>query len=145
MDANYNSNHPAIQVDIPADAEKVELGTVFSGHGQVSPGNCGEFCELQNWFSINGVSKLVSYPDAGSERGCMYTAEQGTVPNQYGTWWYGRDGWCPGREVPMELRDISAEVQPGALNTFGYEAYYNGGDHPGGANIVLSAWLIVSK
>ena len=32
---------------------------------------------------------------------------EGTIPNQYGTWGYGRDGWCPGLDVDLNVSDIT--------------------------------------
>ena len=67
----------------------------------------------------------------------------GTVPNQYGTWWYGRNGWCPGREVGVQRRDVTGYAVPGATVEVSYDATYRGADFTGGsANIVAESWLV---
>ena len=77
---------------------------------------------------------------------CPLQVDEGAVPNQYGTWWYGRDGWCPGKEVPMQVLDITDQVVLGSLNTFDYEGYHDGAAHPGNdANIVMNSWLVIER
>ena len=146
FDANYNTNHPPKTISIPAGVTRVELTTVLSGHGGASPGNCAEFCDVEHHFIVNGHDNVRDFPDAGNYNGCMQMVNQGTVPNQYGTWWYGRGGWCPGKEVPMVITDITSQVTPGADNTFEYNAFYDGQPYPGsGANIDLTSWLVLYK
>ena len=97
----YNENHQAIAFNIPEDAKKVEFTTYITGHGWGGDsGNCAEFCNTIHKFTINGgVGNFQkSHPTAGSGNYCMQpsTIAQGVIPNQYGTWGYGRQGWCPG-------------------------------------------------
>lgn len=146
FDASYNANHAPQSVAIPVDAAKVELATVISGHGQVSPGNCAEFCDTTHNFIVNGTTNTRSFPEAGSGYDCQDKVAEGTVPNQYGTWWYGRSGWCPGKEVPMVTFDLSSQLTPGSTETLSYEAWRNGETYPGGgAWIDLSAWLVIYR
>lgn len=146
FDTNYNANHPDQQVSIPADAAKVELATVVSGHGQVSPGNCAEFCDTTHTFTINGHENTRSFPEAGRGYDCQDKAAEGTVPNQYGTWWYGRSGWCPGKEVPMVNLDVTSQVTAGQSETISYEGLRNGAAYTtGGAWIDLSAWMVIYR
>lgn len=144
----YNERDPLL-LSVPADAAKVELAVVFSGHGQVSDGsggNCAEFCDFDHHFGVNGTDNELSFSEAGSTYGCMEQTGDGTVPNQYGTWWYGRNGWCPGKEVPVRLFDITSQVSLGAENTFTYAAYKEGEAYNnGGANLLLSSWLVISR
>ncbi len=145
FDENYNDGFEPIEVDIPDDAAKVELATIISGHGMQSPGNCAEFCITTHHFFVNGEENEIELSDAGSQYGCLDKVDRGTVPNQYGTWWYGRSGWCPGWEVPMEITDVTDQVDLGATNTFEYEGYRNGSPYAGSATIRLRSWLVVSK
>jgi hypothetical protein len=146
FDATYSDRYDPITIAIPADAAKVELATVISGHGMADPGNCAEFCDTSHTFSVNGHANVTSFPDAGTASHCMDLVADGTVPNQYGTWWYGRSGWCPGKEVPLVMTDITDQVTPGADAVFAYEAAYAGAPYPaGGAYIELSSWVVVSK
>lgn len=144
--ATYNDRDPIV-VNIPADAQKVELAIVFSGHGQVdSPENCAEFCNFDHHFGVNGTDNQLEFPEAGSGYGCMEQVNIGTVPNQYGTWWYGRNGWCPGLEVPVRTLDVTAQINLGADNSFTYAAYKEGAPYDnGGANLLLTSWVVVSK
>lgn len=146
FNATYNDTYDATQVAIPADAVKVELATVITGHGMASPGNCAEFCNTTHHFTVNGTENMLDFnPWINIQTGCMDQVDQGTVPNQYGTWWYGRSGWCPGKEVPMVMTDITAQVTPGQDATIAYHGYYLGSDYPGSASIHMTSWLVVSK
>ena len=140
----YNDRFDEIEVEIPATAERVEIASVISGHGQVSPGTCAEFCVTTHHFWVNGDENVLSLDDAGSGYGCMEQVAEGTVPNQYGTWWYGRSNWCPGKEVELDTTDITAQVTAGETAVFDYEGYYQGSPYTtGGANIVMSSWVVV--
>ncbi len=146
FDADYNDAYKPIDVDIPATATKVELATVISGHGQVSPGTCAEFCPTEHHFYVNGTDNVQVLDNAGTDSGCMDMVEQGVVPNQYGTWWYGRSGWCPGWLVPMVVTDVTDQVTPGTTATFDYEGFRDGQPYEsGGANIVMSSFVVVHE
>jgi len=140
----YNDRFEEVEVEIPATAERVEIASVISGHGQVSPGTCAEFCVTTHHFWVNGDENVLSLDDAGSGYGCMEQVAEGTVPNQYGTWWYGRSNWCPGKEVELDTTDITSQVTAGETATFDYEGFYLGSPYTtGGANIVMSSWVVV--
>ncbi|MBI5499808.1 MAG: hypothetical protein HY907_06170 [Deltaproteobacteria bacterium] len=146
LTADYDTAHPAITLPVPADAAKVEIATVLSGHGMADLGNCAEFCNVNHHYLVNGTDNVRSFPQAGTDDDCMQQTGQGTVPNQYGTWWYGRSGWCPGREVPIVSLDVTDQVVLGADNTFEYRADYGGAPYTGsGANIDLTSWLVISR
>lgn len=141
---DYNDRYEPTVLTLPAGAERVELATVISGHGMHEPGNCAEFCNTTHHFFVNGEENIIQHPEAGTDEGCMDQVAQGTVPNQYGTWWFGRNGWCPGLEVPMIVTDITSQVELGAENTFDYEGYFRGSPYPsGGPNIVMRSWVVV--
>lgn len=145
FDLDYNDAYDPIDVFIPATAVKVELATMITGHGMSNPGNCAEFCNTTHHFYVNGTENMLDFPWVGNNYGCMEQVAEGTVPNQYGTWWYGRAGWCPGKEVQMTMTDITSQVTLGDDNTFDYEGFYNGEPHPGGPSIVMSSWVVVSE
>ena len=77
--------------------------------------------------------------------GCVAEIENGTVPNQGGTWWFGRGGWCPGQQVDADVFDVTDAVSPGSTVTVGYQAMLNGSSNipDGSGNIVLSSYLVV--
>ena len=145
FDENYNDLHDSVVVPIPASAKRVEIASAITGHGMSMPGNCAEFCNTKHHFLVNGDDFTRDFPIAGSMFGCRDQTREGTVPNQYGTWWYGRSGWCPGKEVPMVTTDVTASVTPGEDATVELEAYWNGAPYSGDnwRFIQHSSWLVV--
>ncbi len=141
---DYNDRYEPIAVEIPGDAARVELAVVISGHGMAEPGNCAEFCATTHHFEVNGEENVVQFPSIGNDDGCLEQVDRGTVPNQYGTWWFGRSGWCPGLEVPVTTIDITGQVDLGAENTFEYQGFFRGEPYPaGGARIDIRSWVVV--
>ncbi len=146
FNATYNDTYDATQIAIPADAVKVELATVITGHGMESPGNCAEFCNTTHHFTVNATENTLDFnPWVNIQTGCMGQVDQGTVPNQYGTWWFGRSGWCPGKEVQLVMTDITNQVTLGQDATIAYHGYYLGSDYTGSASIRMASWLVISK
>ena len=86
-----------------------------------------------------------NYTEAGTSQGCERDIADGVVPNQAGTWWFGRGGWCPGKRVKPWIEDITGDVTPGAEATFTYQATLNGSSDLTGAagNILLNTWAVV--
>ena len=125
---DYSENRPPQVFTIPPNATKVEFVSYITGHGWGSAGcfNCCEFCNSRHIFSINGgvYEFNQSFPDASSSTHCMQpeTILQGVVPNQYGTWGYGRAGWCPGMDVDPYVMDITDYISPGEENILEYDA-----------------------
>ncbi len=147
FNADYNPGHPPVDVEIPADAEKVELVVITTGHG-MEDGNCAEFCDHSHEFTVGGATYLQEFPAVGDDAGCADTSGSGTVPNQWGTWWYGRGGWCPGRRVDPWVVDITGDVTPGSTETLVYRALYSGAEITNDANrgsIELRSWVVVSR
>lgn len=145
---NYNESYQELSVDIPAEAAKVELVTVTTGHGMASPGNCAEFCDIHHEWTINGASEPIVYdqPWVGDNYGCETQVDDQTVPNQYGTWWYGRGGWCPGKHVDPVSTDITDMVTPGQAMTVHYQNTYNGSEYSGDnwSHTVMTSWIVIS-
>lgn len=133
--------------DVPADAKKVELATIISQHGSDGE-NCGEFCNIEHHFTTNGKTAdevVIDFPEADGTYQCQADTAIGTVPNQYGTWWYGRGGWCPGKEVPTVMSDITSQVTLGGENTMVYTRTRHGSTYNGGANVRMNTWVVVSR
>eukprot|EP00656_Telonema_subtile_P016718 TRINITY_DN18855_c0_g1_i1.p1 TRINITY_DN18855_c0_g1~~TRINITY_DN18855_c0_g1_i1.p1 ORF type:complete len:590 (+),score=142.77 TRINITY_DN18855_c0_g1_i1:312-2081(+) len=107
-------------------ASKVTLAAYITGHGSDQHG-CGEFCATQHVFALNGHSfvKNNSLPQTNQALGCTEFVAEGVVPNEYGTWLYGRDGWCNGLPVPLWSVDVSSASSAGG-NTLEYHALWNG-------------------
>ena len=125
---DYASNRPPIIFTVPEDASKVEFVSFMTGHGWGSAGcyNCAEFCNSRHNFMINGGTGQFSksHPEASDNNYCMEleTIPQGVIPNQYGTWGYGRAGWCPGMDVAPYIVDITSYVSIGDENVIDYDA-----------------------
>ena len=149
---DYNKNFMPIQVPIPANATRVQLMAFISGHGfGQDRANCAEFCDHEHHFKVNGTDYLKDFPEASTEDGCINHIEDGTIPNQYGTWPFGRGGWCPGLEVHPFVADVTDKVTPGQVATIDYSATFMGAPYvpvPAnnggfGALIRLQSWLVV--
>ncbi|MCC6523186.1 MAG: hypothetical protein IT373_11035 [Polyangiaceae bacterium] len=141
----YDALHPSKDVAIPADAKRVELWALVTGHGGATQ-NCAEFCAHQHDFTVNGTTYTKSHPDVSQNDGCMPEMDRGMVPNQAGTWWFGRGGWCPGQQVEPFVADVTADVTPGASAHLTYTATLNGQIPPNGAgNIFLASYLVVYR
>ena len=126
---DYEENRPAQVFSVPSNATKVEFVSYISGHGWGSAGcfNCCEFCNSRHVFSINGgvYEFNQSFPNASSNTHCMdpeTIQTTGVIPNQYGTWGYGRAGWCPGRDVKPYIMDITEHIIAGDDNVIDYNA-----------------------
>ena len=48
------------------------------------------------------------------------------TPNQYGTWRFGRAGWCPGGAVTPAVLDVTRHVTPGLEAVVEYRALLRG-------------------
>ena len=68
------------------------------------------------------------------------------TPNQAGTWWFGRGGWCPGQQVNPFVVDVTALATPGETLHLAYRALLAGTTPPDDAGeIRLTSRLVVSK
>lgn len=146
FNAAYNTTHLPVDVPIPADAVRVELYAIVTGHG-AGAAQCAEFCNHQHEVTVNGtVLPIHAFPEAGTEDKCMPEMENGMVPNQGGTWWFGRGGWCPGQQVTPWVEDITAHVTPGETATLSYRGLRNGNDPlDNSGDINLTSYLVVYR
>ena len=143
FNSTYNDRE-AIDVEIDSNVQKVELVVITTGHGMDSQ-NCAEFCDHSHHFTVGGQTYDQTFPAVNSDTGCQDTVHLGTVPNQGGTWWFGRGGWCPGREVEPFVVDVTGDVVPGAVESFSYSAKLNGNDSiiDNAGNIELRSWAVM--
>ena len=70
------------------------------------------------------------------------------VANQFGSWPFGRAGWCPGQDVKIWRHDITDLVVDGE-NTIGHRGLLNGTDYTPTVTgdgympeIVMSSWVV---
>ena len=122
----YNTKFEEITLDIPANAKKVFISAYITGHGNGSEQeNCAEFCKFESIFNVNGTDFEIDFDNAGTDRGCFDLVNEGVVPNQSGSWPFGRAGWCPGQDVKLINIDITDNVITGT-NTFAYKGFLDG-------------------
>jgi hypothetical protein len=153
---SYNEGREPLTFTVPEGATRVELVALITGHGYgVEVENCAEFCDHEHEFTVNELATYTrDHPEAGQTYGCMDRTGEGVVPNQYGTWWYGRGGWCPGYQVDPWVVDITGDVTLDGENTISYRGLFEGEDYvpeaSGGssgfaANIYMDSWLVFSR
>ncbi len=151
FDETYNERQAPVRFTPPEGTTRVELVTLITGHGfGAESSNCAEFCNHTHHFALDGAEPIVkTHEEASDTRGCARRVNEGVVPNQYGTWPFGRAGWCPGHDVPAWSRPLPARL--GAENVLTYEAglageipYVPEVTMPDGyrAEVALSAWLV---
>jgi hypothetical protein len=141
--ATYNEGRTPFAFTPPADARKVELVVIVSGHGQTEGDNCAEWCNHEHTFTVNGTARHdVSFPgEAGRPLGCAERAAEGVVPGQWGNWAPSRAAWCPGFPVAARRFDITSEVRLGEPNELTYRGSFMGGE-PRGGTIDLSTYVV---
>jgi hypothetical protein len=82
--------------------------------------------------------------------GCAKEMQNGALTNQFGTWPYGRAGWCAGQDVKPWTYDITQWVDViGNQNSLQYQGLYNGQNYEpqneqSGANqdIHANIWVV---
>jgi len=142
----YNKQYNPILFSVPDGVVKVELVAVITGHGSDS-NNCGEFCVSSHHFIVNGHPHVLTFSDAGTPFGCANRAAEGAVPNEHGTWLYGRGGWCDGLQVSPWVVDVTNELQSGT-NSVNYFGWYDGHDPDptsGFSEILMHSYLAFWK
>ena len=155
FNAEYNTRYAPMEVEIPADATRVVLYATITGHGWgAEVENCAEFCNHTHHFTVNGTEYVKDHPQAQRNQGCIEQIEVGTVPNQFGTWPYGRAGWCPGKQVDPWIADVTASITPGTTAELSYRGLFRGADYmpmPSnsgqgfGANITMTSHLVIYR
>ncbi|MDP6944628.1 MAG: peptide-N-glycosidase F-related protein [Myxococcota bacterium] len=139
----YSDKYEPMDIQIPETALKVELWAIITGHGMATY-NCAEFCDHRHTFTVNGEYFQKGHPEVNSTQGCMGQIENGMVPNQGGTWWFGRGGWCPGQQVDPWTADVTEVVVPGETTTISYQGTLGSLTPPDAAgNIRMVSYLIV--
>ncbi|CAL8248696.1 unnamed protein product [Lota lota] len=146
FDKNYNTGRQPIEIPVPDSTKKVLLYAVITAHGS-DDHSCGEFCITSHTFPINGINNSLVFGDAGSPLGCTMRVKEGAVPNEYGTWLYGRGGWCDGLQVQPWITDVTGQLDlSGQLsNRVLYYGLFEGRDpnptkDPG--YIIMSSFLV---
>ena len=81
------------------------------------------------------------FDEARSYLGCADQVAEGALPNQFGTWYLGRGGWCPGMDVKPVVFDVSADLVSGE-NTVSYSAGLNGDDPDNHGSIWMDSYIV---
>lgn len=146
FNAEYNAREPFVFTP-PADATKVELVVILSGHGQTEGDNCAEWCDHRHQFTVNDVALTPIRHDGrvGTLRGCAEAARQGVSPGQFGNWAPERAFWCPGLPVEPIHIDLTEHVELGAENQLTYRATLGADIEPRGGDIALSTYIVYSR
>ncbi|XP_038566528.1 uncharacterized protein si:dkey-256h2.1 [Micropterus salmoides] len=150
FDKNYNKRFEPIKFLVPVSTKKVELYAVITAHGS-DENSCGEFCVTSHHFLFNAVfNNTLIFDSAGSPLGCTLRVKEGAVPNEHGTWLYGRGGWCDGLQVNPWRTDITKQLNMSMSesNTVVYFGLFKGQDpnpskEPG--YIIMSSFLVFYK
>ena len=149
---DYNENRTInVTVPVPSQTKRVIIVAIISGHG-----GC-EFVPTSHSFLVNGQSfntTTVAYDRfmlAGSAEGCTKQVKYGSIPNEHGTWYYGRNGWCDGQDIPPLEWDVTKALAGGDVTAMpkifqiSYKAlsYAVGGGLPSeggcGGHIIMNA------
>ncbi len=138
----YNDAQELKEVTVPADVKRVEFVAHITGHGMSGAMNCSEFCAHNHRIQVGqGPVHEKDHSVADARRGCQMAVNEGVVPNQFGTWPFGRAGWCPGQEVRPWRIDLTDELIPGSTQTLRYWSDVRG--QPGtGGRIRMVSWLV---
>eukprot|EP00066_Takifugu_rubripes_P014169 XP_011603435.1 PREDICTED: uncharacterized protein LOC101063950 [Takifugu rubripes] len=148
FDKNYNSRYEPVKFFVPAPTRKVELYAVITAHGS-DDHNCGEFCVTSHHFLLNAAfNNSLTFDSAGTPLGCTTWVKEGAVPNEHGTWLYGRGGWCDGLQVDPWRVDVTKQLNTSGSNSIIYFGLFEGHDpspskDPG--YIIMSSFLVFYK
>ena len=102
-----------VSFTIPEDATRVVAHLTTTGHSFGNTYNCAEFCEMRHDMLFNG--------DVFSTNPWRGDCDVNPVSPQYGTWEYGRNGWCPGAVSVGDKIDVTDSVNIGGENTFDFD------------------------
>ena len=155
FDGTYNNESRHVrQLDftVPQWATKVEIVATITGHGfNQDTANCAEFCDHEHHYTLGGNQAMESHPLVNDNEGCEKEVSNGVVANQFGSWPFGRAGWCAGQDVEQWRYDITDWVDQGLNNTnqLVYRGYFNGQEYVpsdgignGGRNIRAAIWVV---
>lgn len=135
-------------VAIPAEATRIELYALISGHGQTASDNCAEWCDHRHQVAVDGTPVTTfdhaaqSAPAIGEPRGCAQQADRGVIPGQWGNWAQQRAYWCPGLPVEWQARDLTPHLTAGQDHLFALTGTLGPTTPPRGGDIALTSYLV---
>jgi len=145
-ESNYKRQHNFTTL---ASYENVKIVATITGHGfNQDQANCAEFCDHEHHYYLNGFHAYEWHPIVHDNRGCENEVDRGVTANQFGSWPYGRAGWCAGQDVKQWTHDISDWVDNSSTNNLVYKGLYNGQEYVpqdtsgGSREIRANVWLV---
>jgi len=155
FDGTYNNEsryNRQLNFTVPSYATSVEIVATITGHGfNKDTANCAEFCDHQHYYTMGQHQTYEWHPIVYNNEGCENEVRNGVVANQFGSWPFGRAGWCAGQDVKQWTYDITDWVDNSTNNTnhLVYRGYYNGAEYVpsdgignGGRNIRAVVWVV---
>ena len=131
------------------DYYSVKIVGTITGHGfNQDQANCAEFCDHEHHYYLNGNTAYEWHPIVYDSQGCEKEVDDGVVANQYGSWPFGRAGWCAGQDVKQWVYDITDWVDNSSTNNLRYKGLFNGQEYVpqdtngGGREIRANIWLV---
>ena len=155
FDGTYNNEsryNRQLNFTTPSWATKVEIVATITGHGfGKDNANCAEFCDHQHYYTMGSNQIYEWHPIVYNNEGCENEVRNGVVANQFGSWPFGRAGWCAGQDVKQWTYDITDWVDNSTDNNnhLIYRGYYNGQEYVpsdgvgnGQRNIRAVIWVV---
>jgi len=155
FDGTYNNEsrfNRQLNFSVPSTASRVEIVATITGHGfGKDNANCAEFCDHEHHYMLGTHQTYEWHPIVYSNEGCENEVANGVVANQFGSWPYGRAGWCAGQDVKQWRYDITDWVDNSTNNNnhMTYRGYLNGAEYipsdgvgNGGRQIRAVVWIV---
>ena len=131
------------------DFYRVKIVATITGHGfNQDQANCAEFCDHEHHYYLNNYQTYEWHPIVHDNQGCEKEVDRGVVANQFGSWPFGRAGWCAGQDVKQWTYDITNWVDNSTENNLHYKGLFNGQEYVpqntngGSRNIRANIWLV---
>ena len=132
-----------------SDYNSLKIVATITGHGfNQDQANCAEFCDHEHHYYLNGYTAYEWHPIVYDNQGCEKEVDDGVVANQFGSWPFGRAGWCAGQDVKQWVYDITDWVDNSSTNNLVYKGLYNGQEYVpqdtngGSREIRANIWLV---
>ena len=132
-----------------SEYNSLKIVATITGHGfNQDQANCAEFCDHEHHYYLNGNTAYEWHPIVYDSQGCEKEVDDGVVANQYGSWPFGRAGWCAGQDVKQWVYDITDWVDNSSTNNLLYRGLFNGQEYVpqdtngGGREIRANIWLV---
>ena len=137
---------------VPQGIEEVWIVASITGHGfNKDDANCAEFCDHEHHYTIGSQTTYEWHPIVHRSDGCEREVANGVVANQFGSWPFGRAGWCAGQDVLQWKYNITSwvDMTGQSSQTLEYRGLYNGQEYnptgesgKGGRKVMAEIWLV---